>query len=415
MVAMSLLRPFQALRPVPNAVREVAAVPYDVVNRDEAAALAWTNPKSFLHVSRAEIDLPQDTDSYSPEVYQHAKYAFEDLIREAPLEQESEPRLYVYRLKQGDRVQTGIAATFSIDEYDQGKIKKHELTRKDKEDDRTRHVLTLRAQTGPVFLTYRSDPTNAEINRKIEELTLSPPLYDFVADDGVSHTVWIVPDSGVLESLFSRIPCLYIADGHHRAASASRARTELRSANPHHTGLESYNFVLAVAFPSNQLHILPYHRVLYDLHGHTGATLLAALERIFIVTPDASPDPKRGEFSLYIEKKWFGLRPRESAKEAQPLDPIAALDVSHLQSQVLEPIFGIRDPRTDQRIGFVGGIRGTKELQKLVDSGQAKAAFSMHPTSLDELMAISDSGGIMPPKSTWFEPKLRDGIVSHLI
>lgn len=412
---MSILRPFKALRPVPERVAAVAAVPYDVVNREEAAHLAKENPLSFLHVSRSEIDLPLSTDPYSETVYNKAKENFDDLVEECPLIQEETPSLYVYHLIQDGHEQTGIAATFSIDEYDHGLIRKHEKTRQDKEDDRTRHLLALNAQTGPVFLTYRGLPG---INKIVEETKGHQPLYDFEAADGVRHMIWRIADTAALTALFSQVSSLYIADGHHRAASASRVRAELAARNPMHTGKEPYNFVLAVAFPCEQLRILPYYRVLKDLNGRSAAELLDLLSSRFDINPKASsPELKRHEFGLYLnqrENQWHHLTLK---KQFLPnaSDPIADLDVSILQEQVLRPLFDIKDPRTDKRIDFVGGIRGTGELERLVQNGEAKAAFSLYPTTLNELLAVSDIGGIMPPKSTWFEPKLRDGILSHLL
>lgn len=406
---MAMIRPFRALRPSSENVAEVASVPYDVVNREEAQALAKGHPWSFLHVSRPEIDLSAQIDPYSPEVYQKARENFDHLIQKLPLHRESKPSLYIYRLKMGDREQTGVAAAYSIDEYDQGGIKKHEKTRQDKEDDRTRHVLTLQAQTGPVFLTYRE---RSDLDEHVARETRAAPLFQFTASDGVIHTLWKAAESETLASLFKNVPALYIADGHHRAASASRARAEMSKKNPSHQGSEDYNFFLAVAFPANQLKILPYYRVLKDLNGMRPDELFGKLESEFTIRPNSSPDPVRGEFGMYLAGQWYGLSPKK--KPSLDGGPIARLDVSVLQSRVLAPLFGIQDPRTDKRIDFVGGIRGTRELVQLVDSGKAKIAFSLHPTTIDDLMEISDAGEIMPPKSTWFEPKLRDGLLSHL-
>jgi uncharacterized protein (DUF1015 family) len=410
---MALLRPFQALRPIPEKAAQVAAVPYDVVNREESVELAKGNPWSFLHISRSEICLPAETDPYSERVYSKARENFNELIKSCPMLTENEPRLYIYRLKMGSRQQTGIFATFSIDEYDRNLIKKHERTRKDKEDDRTRHLLALDAQTGPVFLAYRG---MAEINEAVDQIVAGKPLYDFTAPDGVTHTLWSTDKVEKITDLFKKVPALYIADGHHRAASASRARAEKASKNPNHLGSEAYNYVLAVAFPAEQLKILPYNRVIKDLNGLSAAGLLDKLEEKFVIQPNqtnAEASPNRGEFSMYLGGKWYGLKPK-SAPSPSP-SVIASLDVSILQDNVLAPILGIHDPRTDKRIDFVGGIRGTAELIKLVDSGQFAVAFSMHPTSLDDLIGVSDAGEIMPPKSTWFEPKLRDGLLSHLL
>ena len=405
---MSKLRPFRALRPQPEKAALVSAVPYDVVSTSEAAELSRGNPLSFLHLSRPEKDLPPGTDPYSDAVYGRARTEFDRIRREAPLVREAEPSIYLYRLRMGSHVQTGIAASYSIDEYDAGTIRKHERTRQDKEDDRTRHVRTLSAQTGPVFLAYRGrDAINAEVTKLCAS---TAPLFDFTAPDGVAHTLWKVSDRTVLERLtaeFARVPMLYIADGHHRAASASRVHRELGPSGAPDADRDHF---LAVAFPMEQLRILPYHRVLKDLNGRTPEQLLEQLARDFELAPDAGADAPHGEFRMYLGGRWYGLAPRT---RPDPSDPIAALDVSVLQERVLTPIFGIRDPRTDKRIDFVGGIRGTAELQAWVDSGRAAVAFSMHPTSMEELLRVADANGIMPPKSTWFEPKLRDGLLTH--
>lgn len=392
-----VIRPFRALRPEPRAAAQVAAVPYDVVNREEARKLA--TPLSFLRVSRPEIDLPADTEPYSNAVYEKARANLEALTREAPLVRDAEPSLYVYRLTRNGRPQTGIVGTFSIDEYDSGAIKKHERTRKEKEDDRTRHVLAVSAQTGPVFLTFRDLPG---LDREIAKIVVGAPLYSFTAPDGVKHESWRAPDSNRLVALFKQIPALYIADGHHRAAAASRARAEGKSGSP------DRDYFLAVAFPASELTILPYYRVIVDLGGLGADAFLKKLEESFTVERSrGSVEPAKGEFGLCLgpSAEWFRLVPRERKSE---------LDVSVIQEAVLAPILKIQDPRTDPRIDFVGGIRGTGELEARVRAGAA-AAFSLHPTRIEEVMEISDRGGIMPPKSTWFEPKLRDGLFSHFI
>ncbi|MGB5036175.1 MAG: DUF1015 family protein [Blastocatellia bacterium] len=407
---MARIRPFRALRPPVERAADVAAVPYDVVNSEEAAALAKGNPWSFLHVSRPEIDLPAGTDLYSDEVYSKAKENFDRLIAECPLERDADPSLYLYRLRMGDQEQTGLVACCSIDEYDTDRIKKHERTRRDKEDDRTRHLVTLGAQTGLVFLTYRG---TGEIDTLVDDVTAGPPLYDFVAPDGIAHTMWRITQPERFVDGFAAVADLYVADGHHRSASASRARAELRDANPNHTGEEDYNFVLAVVFPADQLRILPYNRTVKDLNGLTPEALLAAVAERFEIAEGASPDPEKGAFAMYLGGRWYGLIPPAGSVDHR--DPIASLDVSVLQDRVLAPLLAVEDPRTDKRIGFVGGIRGTAELERLVDSGKAAVAFSLYPTTLDDLMRIADAGEIMPPKSTWFEPKLRDGLVCHTI
>lgn len=411
---MSLIRPFRALRPTPALAAEVAAVPYDVVNREESAALAKDRPWSFLHVSRAEIDLPQVKDAYDPSVYDRARANWDRLRQEAPLIEEDEPSLYIYRLRQGAHEQTGIAGTFAIDEYDTDLIKKHERTRKEKEDDRTRHLLALGAQTGPVFLAFRS---NTAIQIVVDRIVATTePIYRFVAPDGVTHTMWKAPpaDRDALVTGFAHLDALYIADGHHRAASASRARAELR-AQGKGSAAGPENYVLAVAFAARELAILPYFRVITDLDGRRMEDILKRITQDFEIQDLKAPDPKAGEFAMLTLEggtlRWRRLAPRQAA----PADPIAALDVSVLQDRILGPIFGIQDPRTDKRIDFVGGIRGTKELERLVTHGQAVVAFAVHPTRLEELFRVSDAGGIMPPKSTWFEPKLRDGLLSHQI
>jgi uncharacterized protein (DUF1015 family) len=404
---MAAIIPFRALRPTPGSASSVAAVPYDVVNVEEAQALAAGNPLSFLHVSRAEIDMPSGTDPYDASVYERAARNFGILKNEAPLVSEAEPSLYVYRLRMGDHVQTGIAGAFSVDEYDADVIKKHERTRRDKEDDRTRHILELRAQTGPVFLTY---PDSAAVDAVVARVVTQAPLFDFTAPDGIAHTIWRVPDAeqASLVAAFAAVPALYIADGHHRAASAARARQQLRTAGvPGSSGA-----FLAVAFPDNQMQVLPYNRVVKDLAGHTPETLLGKLKELFPVAEGAATPSRKGEVAMYLDGRWYTLALGEPPAG---LPPAEQLDVSRLQDMVLTPLLGIGDVRSDKRIDFVGGARGTAELERLVNSGRHAVAFSMYPVSVGDLMQISDAGGIMPPKSTWFEPKLRDGLLSHVL
>ena len=404
---MSTIYPFAALRPAPSAAADVASVPYDVVNTEEARALAAGNPLSFLHVSRPEIDLPDGADAHGDAVYQLAAGNFATLKAAAPLVIEDAASFYIYRLTMGSHVQSGVAACFSIDEYDRGLIKKHEKTRPDKEDDRTRHMLAIGAQTGPVFLTHRA---SAGVDAAVARATKGKPLFDIKAPDGVRHEVWRVApgDTQAIVDGFAAIRALYIADGHHRAASAARARHKLQEkiqgSNPKE---QEFDRVLAVAFPDNQVQVLPYNRVVKDLHGLTAAEFLASLKRRLTVRDGGPATPARkGEIALYLAGRWHTL-----------VMPAAAvsLDVDLLQTSILEPILGIDDVRTDKRIDFVGGIRGTGELEQLVDSGAFAVAFSLFPVSVDDLMRIADTGGIMPPKSTWFEPKLRDGLLSHLI
>jgi uncharacterized protein (DUF1015 family) len=410
---MATIRAFQALRPPRERAADVSAVPYDVVSTGEARGIAEGNPLSFLRVSRPELELPDDTNPYADVVYQRASENFEKLKAEAPLTIEQSPSLYAYRLRMGDQVQTGIAACCSVDEYDGDIIRKHERTRKDKEDDRTRHIITLRAQTGPVFLTYRGLDT---INDIIARAESAEPLYDFTAPDQIAHTLWRLADDDArrLVEEFEGVPLLYIADGHHRAASASRARARLRAENAVHTGDEEYNYFLAVLFPSEQLRIMPYNRIVKDLNGLSSEEFIARLSEYFSISEAASPAPARkGEICMYLDGRWRVLRiPPRSIVEN---DPIRSLDVSVLQERVLDPLLGVKDVRTDKRIDFVGGIRGTAALERAVNEGRAAVAFSMYPVTVDELIAVSDANEIMPPKSTWFEPKLRDGLLSHLI
>ena len=409
---MAIIRPFHALRPAAEHAAEVAAVPYDVVNTQEARALAAGNPFSFLHVSRPEIDLPDGTPIYSDEVYARAAENFATLRRKCPLQLEETPSLYLYRLVMGQHEQIGVVACCSVDEYDQDVIRKHERTRRDKEDDRTRHILVLRAQTGPVFLTYRAQK---EIDALVDEALLdNAPLYDFRASDGITHTIWRVPDHGPLVQTFVAVPNLYIADGHHRAASASRARRELKETGFSFIGNEEYNFFQCVVFPDNQLQILPYNRVVKDLNGMSNEEFLSRLRQSFTLHESASAAPlKPGNWGMYLAGRWYGLTLPADAE--RPRGPVESLDVSVLQDRLFDPVLGIKDVRTDKRIDFVGGIRGTRELERLVNDGQAAVAFSLYATTIDDLLKVSDAGQIMPPKSTWFEPKLRDGLLSHAI
>ena len=408
---MAVIRPFRALRPSTERAKAVASVPYDVVNTVEARALAKGNPLSFLHVSRPEIDLPDGTDVYSDAVYRKAVENFEALIANCPLESESDPCLYLYKLVMGQHEQVGIVACCSIDEYDNNTIRKHERTRRDKEDDRTRHMVMLRAQTGPVFLTYRHEK---EIDDECSATTSSPPLFDLTSDDGIRHTIWRLANTESLVRKFENVPLLYIADGHHRAASASRARAELKEQSFTHTGNEDYNYFLTVIFPDSQLQILAYNRVVKSLNGLSNEEFLKAIRSQFTITRDATPAPqRRGDWSMYLDGEWYGLQLAPDA--TLPVGNVAHLDVSVLQDRLLDPILGIQDIRTDKRIDFVGGLRGTKELERLVDGGQAAVAFSLYPTTVTELLMVSDANEIMPPKSTWFEPKLRDGLLIHRI
>jgi len=415
---MAVIRPFKALRPKKENAHLVASVPYDVINKEEAKELADGNPLSYLHITRSEIDLPDNVDVYSKEVYLKAKENLENLIKDSKLILDETPHFYLYRLIMNGRAQTGIAATFSVDDYDNDVILKHEKTRKVKEDDRTNHIITTNAQTGVVFLTYRGVKTvNDLVNKTINSVS---PEYDFIAPDEIQHTVWILPNeyNELIISEFTKIDKIYIADGHHRAKSASRAREEKMKSNPNHTGDEEYNYFIAVIFPADQLQILPYNRVVFDLNGLSKEEFLNAVSEKFEVISSNEKEPsKQKEFCMYLDHQWYHLKARDSVLASLSLEKSVGekLDVSILQNFLLNPVLGIDDPRTNNRIDFIGGIRGTKELEKLVDSGKAAVAFSLYPVSLDDLMNISDAGEIMPPKSTWFEPKLRDGLLTHLI
>lgn len=404
---MATVKPFAALRPKPELAARICELPYDVMSSDEAREIAAGNPLSFLHVSKPEIDLPSGTNLYAPEVYAKGKENFERLMAQGALRQDAAPCFYLYRQIMGRHSQVGLVAAASCEEYLHGTIKKHELTRVDKEDDRVRHIETLNSQTGPVFLTYRAEAVVDEfVNRKITE----QPDTDFTAPDGVRHTSWTVTDAAqikFIENEFRHIAALYIADGHHRSAAAGRVYQSRHGAG--HSG-----WFLSVIFPHNQMQILPYNRALKDLNGLSPEQLLEKLDGVFIIKSPGVPAPaRRHELGLFLRGQWHTLnfRPRFAAAT----DPIEKLDVTLLQKYVLDPIFGIADPRTSTRINFVGGIRGTAELEKIVNSGAYACAFSMFPTSIDDLMSVADAGQIMPPKSTWFEPKLRDAMFCHMI
>ena len=406
---MATIHPFRALRPSPASAAAVSSVPYDVVTTEEARELARNNPLSFLRVTRSEIDLPPDADAYAARVYQRARENFQKLRDIAPLITEDSPSLYLYRLRMGSHEQTGVAGCFSVDEYERDVIRKHERTRRDKEDDRTRHIVELRAQTGVVFLTYRAQPDVTEATRRA---AAGAPLYDFTAADGVQHTVWRVGqgDTQALVDAFARIPALYIADGHHRAASAARAREELRGRPG---GTPEAGTFIAVAFPDNEVQILPYNRTVKDLPNRSSAKFLKGLRERFPVSENGDSPRRKGEVAMYFEGTWYSVD--LNGTRAEDGSRANSLDVAVLQRQILEPLLNVGDPRTDKRIDFVGGARGTAALEQAVNSGKAAVAFSMYPVSVDDLMAISDAGGIMPPKSTWFEPKLRDGLLIHVI
>ena len=405
---MAQLFPWQALRPAPPVASKVAAVPYDVVSTDEARTIVAGHPLSFLRVTRSEVDLPPDTNPYDARVYAQAVANFEALTREAPLVMDDEPSLYLYRLRMGSHEQTGLAGCFSVDDYDRDLIKKHERTRKDKEDDRTRHITELRAQTGVVFLTYKAVPA---IDSLVRRLTSALPTYDFRADDGIAHTLWRITgaDAQAFVNAFAALPALYIADGHHRAASASRARAAIAASGGRTADAGRF---LAVAFPDTQVQILPYHRVVKDLAGQSADAFLAAVEQRMRVTAGPASPTRAGDVSMFVGGRWHTV----TLPKPAPNTPTAeALDVAVLEREVLGPFLKIGDIRSDSRIEFVGGARGTTELERLVATGRHAVAFSMFPVSVRDLIAIADAGGIMPPKSTWFEPKLRDGLLIHTI
>ncbi len=399
---------FKALRPCDEHVEEVACVPYDTVNREEAVALAEGRPRSFLHVVRPEIALPPETDVHSAAVYAKAAEALAGYKTDGTLVQDAEPGLFLYRQRMGDHVQRGVVACCDAEDYRRNLIVKHEKTRADKEDDRTRHVLALRANTGPVFLTYRDDAAIDALVRRVEN---QAPLYDLVAADGVAHTVWRIRDAAAVTSAFGAVPAFYIADGHHRAAAAVRAASELAAANPSHRGDEEYNRFLAVLFPATQLKILSYNRCVHDLNGLSESDFLALVGKVFAVREDVKPIvlAKGGEAGMYLGGRWYRLT--WAAPEGG--NPVDQLDVSVLQQRLLAPVLGIEDPRTSERITFVGGIRGTGALEQMVNSGQGAVAFSMAPVTVEQMMRIADAGREMPPKSTWFEPKLRSGLLIH--
>lgn len=412
---MATIRPFMAIRPAANYAKDVAALPYDVMNSEEAREMVKNKPLSFLHVDKAEVDLPVGTDIYSDEVYAKAKENMDALVANGILGQDLLPNLYIYRLTMNGKSQTGLVCCTSVDEYIDGTIKKHELTRADKEADRIRHVDTLNANTGPIFLAYKENPTAKAI---IDGWTAAvKPEYDFVSEDGIGHTVWVIDSDteiGMLVQSFQDVENLYIADGHHRNASAVKVALKRREANPDYTGEEEFNYYLSVLFAKDELYVMDYNRVVKDLNGYDAVSFLEEIGKKFIVEPYEGEGPYKPEelhtFGLYLEGNWFKMTARE---EIITDDPVLGLDVSILQKELLEPVLAIGDPRTDKRIDFIGGIRGLKALEERVDSGEMKLAFSMFPTSMEELMDVADEGLTMPPKSTWFEPKLRSGLFIH--
>lgn len=411
---MAIIRKFKALRPRKGLEKQLASYPYDVLNSEEARELAKDNPYSFLHVVKPEIDLPKGTDLYSQAVYEKAKENIKKFIEEGVLIQENTPKLYIYRQVMDGREQYGMVGCVSAEEYDRDLIKKHEHTRRAKEEDRMKHIEMTNVHAGPVFLTYKAKDT---IDNLVADVVKNEPIYDFVASDGIQHTVWIIEDDTLSDKIieeFKKLDCLYVADGHHRSASAARIARKRKEANSSHTGDEEYNYFLAVLFPHNQLHIMDYNRVVKSLNGHTEEELFEALDKIFTVEKirgEKYKPRKKGEVGMYFDGQWYKLTIRP--EKVDITDPVNSLDTAFLQNNLLRPFFGIEDPRTSDEIDFIGGIRGLDELERLVDSGKFKVAFAMYPTSIQELMAIADSGRVMPPKSTWFEPKLRSGLLVH--
>ncbi|NNG14558.1 MAG: DUF1015 domain-containing protein [Gammaproteobacteria bacterium] len=412
---MSLIRPFTGLRPVAGRAADVAAPPYDVLNTAEARQRVEGRQWSFLHISKPEIDLAEGTNPYSDEVYAKGAANLQGMIDEGVLARDEQPCYYFYRLIMGEHEQTGLVAVASVPDYDTNRIRKHEFTRPDKEDDRVRNIDALNAQTGPVFLTYKHSAVVDEIAAQVTQAIAD---VDITADDGVKHTLWAVNDANLVDKLtatFDSMDCLYIADGHHRSAAASRVCAARKAKNASHSGDESYNYFLSVIFPDNQMKILDYNRVITDLNGLDATSLLAKIAESFDVEMSEVPvsPSKNGEFGMYLDGNWYQLNIH--ADRIPSDDPVASLDVSLLADQLIEPILDISDPRRDKRIDFVGGIRGLAELERRVNSGEMAVAFSLYPTRIDQLMAVADSGNVMPPKSTWFEPKLADGLVSHVL
>ncbi len=412
---MAIIKPFEALRPPVHLAPRVAALPYDVMDVEEARRMAGDNSESFLHISRPEIDLPASVDPHADEVHRQGRTNLQEFIDHKVLIQDQAPCYYIYRQRMGSIVQTGLVACAAVDDYQAGTIKKHEQTRADKEEDRIRHIDTLDANDEPVFFIFRS---NTEVEDILNSAGYEQPDYHFTTDDGVSHTLWVVADAELnshLTRLFADIPALYVADGHHRSAAAEKVRELRKAANPSHTGNEEYNFFLSVIFPESQLNIMPYNRVVTDLNGLDKATFIERLGTSFDVTPaTAAVTPQeRHSFGMYLAGQWYQLQAKSGL--ADEGNTVERLDVSLLQNHLLHPLLGIENPRTDKRISFVGGIRGVEELVRLVDSGDYSVAFSLYPTGIKELMDLADDHQMMPPKSTWFEPKLRSGLFVHLL
>jgi len=412
---MSDVRPFRGVRPYKALVKKVASPPYDVLNSREARQMAEGNPYTFLHVNKPEIDLPDDIDPHDERVYERGAQNLRLMMDKGVIARDEKPFFYVYKQIMGDHAQVGLVAAASVAEYEKNLIKKHEFTRPDKEDDRVKHIDHQNAQVGPVFLTYRA---TRQMDSLIETVMQNEPEYDFVSEDEVRHTLWVVNAEQMINDIrqaFAAIPALYVADGHHRSAAAMRIKQQRQAANPNHTGEESYNFFLSVIFPHNQMQILDYNRVVKDLKGNTPAEFLQKISEKFDVTPNPVPcKPETAHsFGMYLSGEWYQLTAKPGTFADS--DPVKRLDVSILQENLLNPVLGIENPRKDTRIDFVGGIRGLAELEKRVNSDGWAVAFAFFPTSIDELMAIADANEVMPPKSTWFEPKLRTGLVIHLL
>jgi len=414
---MAVVRPFRGLRPQSKIAARVASPPYDVINSEEARQLAKGNPYSFLHINKPEIDLPPETNHYDPGVYQKGAENLNKFINENILAQDEKPAFYLYQQIMAEHKQIGLVACASTEEYREDKIKKHELTRIEKEDDRLNHIISLNAQTGPVFLTYHTQKSIDDLFKKVVK---EKPVYDFQTEDGIQHTLWIISNSIDIEKIkqeFEKVDLLYVADGHHRSAAATRAAEELGRKNPDHTGEEEYNFFLTVIFPHDQMHIMDYNRVVKDLNGLSEQDFIDSLNSKFLVREFARSEgynPKvKHDFGMYLNSMWYRLSAIPGTWDDN--HPTKKLDVNILSENLLKPVLGIGDPRTDQRIDFVGGIRGIEGLEARVDKGEMAVAFSLFPTGIEDLLATADAGEIMPPKSTWFEPKLRSGLITHLL
>jgi uncharacterized protein (DUF1015 family) len=410
---MARIRPFRGLRPRHDVAERIASKPYDVLSSDEARELAKENPLSFLRVVKAEVDMDPSVDAHSEEVYRRGAENLNRLVDEGLMIRDGKPCFYVYQQRMGDHVQAGVVAGASVDEYQNDLIKKHEFTRPDKENDRARHIEIIGANTGPVFLTYRA---TGELKGIVDEIRKNKPAYDFTAEDGVGHTFWVVDehkDVEALESAFGGIPCLYVADGHHRSAAASRVREILKEKNPNHTGDEQYNYFLSVIFPDDEMQVMDYNRVVKDLGGMSEEQFLEKVSESFEVEPtDEGKPTEKGSFGMYLGGRWYRLKAKDGTYPAD--DPVKSLDAAILQANLFGRVLDINDPRTDSRIDFVGGIRGMKELERRC-AGDAVAAFAVYPVSMAELLAVADAGEVMPPKCTWFEPKLRSGLVVKML